>query len=350
MRTFRYQILPALLLGSSVLFTFACGARDEQRSETVAETGAGAETGAYPDEDGAPRDPELRSQARSVDVGEEPPPAVSVEERAEIEARERRLAARQAELDARERVLREREQQGQARISPKPAPRQEAPPRVDRQDEAEPEEARSAPEPAREEPEAREEREEENAVEPEEMPEPLAASVSVPSGTVLDVEFLESLGSESSTAGDTFRVRVSGDVVEDGVVAIPGGSEVLGVVTEAVPLRRKVGGRARLALRFTDLVLPSGATVPLDASFLEEGRNETGKDAATIGGGAAGGAVLGRVISKKDRSKGAIIGAIIGAAVGTAIASKTAGQEVVIPEGTVISLKLDTPVEVRARR
>jgi outer membrane lipoprotein SlyB len=99
-------------------------------------------------------------------------------------------------------------------------------------------------------------------------------------------------------------------------------------------------------LRFTDLVLPTGATVPIEASFAQQGRSETGRDAATIGGGAAAGAILGRVIGKGNRSKASVIGAIIGAAAGAAIASRTPGEEVVIPEGTVVSLRLDAPVEV----
>ncbi|HXU82045.1 MAG TPA: glycine zipper domain-containing protein, partial [Polyangia bacterium] len=103
-------------------------------------------------------------------------------------------------------------------------------------------------------------------------------------------------------------------------------------------------------LKFTDLVLPSGQTVPIHASFLQEGRSETRKDAATIGGAAAGGAVLGRILSRKDRSRGAVIGAIIGAAAGTAIASRTPGEEVTIPEGTAVNLKLDDAVEIRPRR
>jgi hypothetical protein len=45
-----------------------------------------------------------------------------------------------------------------------------------------------------------------------------------------------------------------------------------------------------------------------------------------------------------------VIGAIIGAAAGTILASRTPGEEVTIPEGTVVNLKLDDRVEVRSRR
>lgn len=322
-------LLPALLCAAA-LFTFACNRGEEERAGQVSterETTSQAEV--------QPQTNELRPEPRSVEIPAETPPNVN-DQRAEISAQERQLAAKQAELDAREQRLRERERRSRPAspratvTAPKPEP--------ERQADVTP---APAPEPAREEPrpEIR-----------EETPEPpRMTTVTVPAGTVLDVEFTQTVASNTSAAGDSFRARVAQDVTEDGGVVIPAGSEILGQVTEAVPTR-KVGGQAKLALRFTDLVLPSGATVPIDASFVQQGRSETGRDAARIGGGAAAGAILGRVLGKGNRSKGAVIGAIIGAAAGTAIASKTPGEEVVIPAGTAVSLKLDNSVEVRVRR
>ncbi len=321
-------LLPALLCAAA-LFTFACNRGEEERAgqvSTARETTSQAEV--------QPQTNELRPEPRSVDIPAETPPNVN-EQRAEISAQERQLAAKQAELDAREQRLRERERRSHA-ASPRATV--QAKPEPERRADVTP---APAPEPAREEPrpEIR-----------EETPEPpRMATVTVPAGTVLDVEFTQTVASNTSAPGDAFRVRVVHDVTEDGEVVIPAGSEILGQVAEAVPTR-KVGGQAKLALRFTDLVLPSGATVPIDASFAQQGRSETGRDAARIGGGAAAGAILGRVLSKGNRSKGAVIGAIIGAAAGTAVASKTPGEEVVIPDGTVVSLKLDNSLEVRVRR
>jgi type IV secretory pathway VirB10-like protein len=299
----------------------------ERGAETRALPEATESPRAYETEDTAPpavaQDPEVQPQQRVVVVQPEPGPDRGAER--ELNARERRLAQRQAELDARERHLRDQERRESQARAEKPA---------------RPEETEEAAPAA---PAEREERSEEPAPSPEIEP------VTVPAGTVMEVEFLRSLSSETSSAGDTFRARIASDLTSGGAVVVPAGSEVVGVVTEAVPLR-KVGGRAKLALKFTDLVLPSGATVPIHASFLQEGRSETRKDAATIGGAAAGGAVLGRILSRKDRSKGAVIGAIIGAAAGTAIASRTPGEEVTIPEGTAVNLKLDDAVEIRPRR
>ncbi len=170
----------------------------------------------------------------------------------------------------------------------------------------------------------------------------------VPAGTVIEVAFLDGVSSKSSQAGDSFRARVSKDVVQDGIVVIPAGSVVVGSVTEAVPLK-KIGGQAKLALEFTKLELTSGRTAPISASFSEAGKSETGKDAATIGGATAGGAVLGRMLSKGDRNKGTVLGAIVGAAAGTAIASKTKGEEVEIPAGTAITLKLQDAAQITVR-
>ncbi len=160
--------------------------------------------------------------------------------------------------------------------------------------------------------------------------------VTVPAGTSFEVELTKGLASNASSVGETFRARLVADLRLDGALAIPAGSEVLGVVTDAVGARR-IGGKARLTVKFTDLVL-----------FLEEGKSRAGRDTATIGGSTAGGALLGRILGNGGR--GTILGALVGAAVGTAIASKTAGEEVVIPEGSVISLKLDQPLAVAAIR
>jgi type IV secretory pathway VirB10-like protein len=319
--------LPALLCGAA-LFAFACNRGEENRAgQAATDHEMTSETQAQPQTN------ELQPAPRSVEVPEETPPNVN-EERADLAAQERKLAAKQAELDAREQRLRERERQSHAAArpaaTPKPAPQASS--------------AEAAPAPRPEpEPESEEPRPEVR----EETPQPpRMTSVTVPAGEVLDVKFTQTLASDSSAPGDSFRVRVAQDVMADGEVAIPAGSEIVGEVTEAVPLP-KIGGQAKLALRFTDLVLPSGYTVPIQASFVEQGRRETGRDAATIGGGAAAGAILGRILGKGNRSKATVIGAIIGAAAGTAIASKTPGEEVVIPSGTQVSLKLDDAVRVK---
>jgi hypothetical protein len=177
-----------------------------------------------------------------------------------------------------------------------------------------------------------------------------AVAVTVPAGTSLDIEISKGLSSATSRVGETFRARVARDIYDqDGGLAIPAGSEIAGEVSQAVPLDRKIGGEASLGLRFTDLVLPSGETVPIQASLVRTGPSKTGRDAATIGGATAGGAILGNILSRGNRGRGSVLGALIGAVAGTAIAAHTKGQEVEIPQGTVVGLQLDQSVRVHRR-
>ena len=336
MRNVRFQFfLLALLLALSAS-GMGCRQSEEPESDRVA-----AEQEEEAAEEVITDDPEIQPEQRVVVV--EPETGEDAGARQDLEERERQLAERQAELDSRERRLREAAER-QAR-TPEPAPPVEREEPVEAEEplrEPIPTEEVTEPSPVTRDEEAELEREEE-----EERERPAALVVNVPAGTVMEVQLLEGLSSQTSEAGDIFRARVASDVATDGAVGIPAGSEVVGVVTEAVPLG-KVGGRAKLGLKFTDLVLPSGRTVPIDATLVQQGPSETRKDAATIGGAAAGGAILGRVLSKKDRSRGTVIGAILGAAAGAVIASRN-GEEVVIPEGTRLDLKLDDEVEVRGR-
>lgn len=409
MRNVRFQpFLLALLLGLSA-FGMGCRQSEEAEGDRVVIEQDEQDRETVQDEpEIVGDDPELQPEQRVVVV--EPESGEDAGALPDLDEREQRIAERNAELDARERRLREQEAaerqaslrqreqarqperqvrepepkpepERQARV-PKPAP-QKAPaptPRVEREEPAREEEMETEevaesrrPDPrderneeaereaaeleqerkarereARERETQRESREQEEREREQEARQPAPLVVNVPAGTVMEVELLEGLSSQTSEAGDIFRARVASDVASDGAVGIPAGSEIVGVVTEAVPLG-KVGGRAKLVLKFTDLVLPNGRTVPIDASLVQQGSNETRKDAATIGGAAAGGAILGRVLSKKDRSKGTVIGAIIGAAAGAVLASRN-GEEVVIPEGTRLDLKLDDEVEVRARQ
>ncbi|HSG38716.1 MAG TPA: hypothetical protein VLE27_03670 [Thermoanaerobaculia bacterium] len=332
-----HSILPAIV-AAAALFSFACASGEDDVAGDVTTHGETAtQVAQAPLALGTPQVNELSNAPRTVDVQEDA--TVSDDEAAELEAQERELAARQADLEARERRLREQERERRAEARPGV---REAEPAVEevevREERGRAEEARIA----RADPE------------PEPDPEPAAerlpaliTTATIPTGTTMDVEFAETVASNTHSEGDTFRVRVTSDIREEGHLVIPAGSEILGQVTEAVPVQKKIGGRARLALAFTDLVLPSGTRVPIEASFVQQGRNETGRDAATIGGAAAGGAILGRVLNKGDRSKGGVIGAVIGAAAGAVIASRTPGQEVVFNEGTVVSLRLNDPVEVR---
>jgi type IV secretory pathway VirB10-like protein len=166
----------------------------------------------------------------------------------------------------------------------------------------------------------------------------------------VSIELLDRLSSGTSMPGDRFRARVAEDVLAGGAVAIPAGAKVSGVVTEAVGLK-KIGGKPKLRLEFTEVQLGSSRDEDLHATYAAAGKSETKKDAATIGGAAAGGAILGRIIGhqRDNDARGTAIGGVVGAAAGTAVAAKTKGQEIVLASGHVIDIVLDEPIRVTTR-
>lgn len=171
----------------------------------------------------------------------------------------------------------------------------------------------------------------------------------LPAGTVLELEILDGVSSKTSKVGDAVKARLAVQVERDGEVVIPKGAQVSGEVTEAVALK-KIGGQAKLGLDFSRLEMPNGGTAVIHATLVEIGKSETKKDAAVIGGSAAGGALLGRLLSRDNKTKGTIIGAVVGAAAGTAVAAKTKGQEIELPAGSVLKLKLDQDAQIPVNR
>jgi len=269
-------------------------------------------------------DPALAQPGTGVDSPDAQGPypvATELERERQLVERERAVAEREAAVAQREAAARPAARPAARRAAP--APRRAPAPAVERYEE-----------PVYEAPVRRASRS--------------YGTVTVPGGTSLEVALLDSISSATAAPGDSVRARVASDVYEDGRVAIPAGSELAGVVSEAVPLRR-VGGRARLGLEFDRLELPSGESVPISADYLAIGKSETGKDAATIGGATVAGAVLGREVgSRRHRDRSTAIGAVVGAAAGTAIANRTRGREIRLPAGTVLNVALDGSVSVRA--
>ena len=163
----------------------------------------------------------------------------------------------------------------------------------------------------------------------------------VPAGTVLMVVFKETLSSATSRDGDRFRAEVVDPVRVNGRVAIPAGSVISGRVLSARPAAKLGSRRAQLNLEFTSLRIGSGRDNPISASFHEQGTSATRRDATTIGAAAAAGAVIGRVLGE-DR-KDTVIGAVVGGAIGTGIAARNRGEEVTLPEGIAVEIRLDAP-------
>jgi hypothetical protein len=124
----------------------------------------------------------------------------------------------------------------------------------------------------------------------------------------------------------------------DGRVAIPAGARVRGIVTNAEPAGRASSG-GRIEMTFDQLQLPNGRRVDIRSSVASI--EEEGFSKKRAGLGAVIGGILGGVL---DGKKGALIGVLVGGG-GAVVADK--GNEVEIPAGTVVNLRLDRPLEAR---
>ena len=162
----------------------------------------------------------------------------------------------------------------------------------------------------------------------------------IPAGHELDVRLQNALSSETSTAEQRFQATTAADVMQNGVVLVPAGSVVRGVVSSVRPAGRvdRVGS---LTLSF-DQITVRGRNYPIRGmatQVFESGgiREEVG----TAGAGAGVGGVIGGLIGGV---KGAVLGAVIGA--GGAIAA-TDGKDVHLPAGAVVRVRLDSAVTVR---
>ena len=85
-----------------------------------------------------------------------------------------------------------------------------------------------------------------------------------------------------------------------------------------------------------------GRSYRIDAApFRIKGKSDAKETAAEIGGGAVVGGIIGAVAG--DVVKGAVVGAIVG----TGVAVATKGNEIVLPAGQKLVVRLNEPLTVR---
>lgn len=162
----------------------------------------------------------------------------------------------------------------------------------------------------------------------------------LPVGQEIDVRLQDALSSSTATAEQRFQATTVVPLEQDGRVLVPAGSQVRGIVSSVSPAGR-VDRTGKLTLAF-DQITVNGREYPMRAlatrAFESGGIRE---EAGTVGTGGAAGAIVGGILGGL---KGALIGAVVGA--GGVIAA-TEGKDVELPAGTIIRIRLDTPVEIR---
>jgi hypothetical protein len=162
-------------------------------------------------------------------------------------------------------------------------------------------------------------------------------------GTEIQVRLDESISSRTARREDRIDASVYRPVRAQGRLAIPAGTQVRGIVRVAEPAERPSRG-GKLELEF-DALFFDRTRVDLRSRVV--GILEEGEDHRSTGEKAGIGAVLGGVIGGiLGGKKGALAGVLIG---GTGAVAATKGEEVDLPAGTIITLRLERPLVIPRR-
>jgi len=167
--------------------------------------------------------------------------------------------------------------------------------------------------------------------------------ITVPEGTVVQLRTSEPVDSKRAKDGTPVEFTVIRDVAVGGMLAIPRGATMHGVVTQTKN-SGPVGGSPELSLRLTSLDL-GGQNYPIESDqFKVRGPNKAGYTAGNTIGGALLGAIIGGAVG---RGEGAAIGAGAGAAAGLGASAATPGPRAWIPAEALVTFHIGAPVTVQ---
>ena len=176
-------------------------------------------------------------------------------------------------------------------------------------------------------------------------PAPAAAAkktVTVPSGTPINVRLSQDITADASQAGQVFKAVVDDPVMIGGQVVVPRGSAV---VLQAVKVEQAgdFKGADKITLKANSLAFGGRQYETVTAQVESKGSGEGKKTARKVGGSAGLGAIVGGIAGG---GKGAAIGAAVGAVGGTAIAA--GGEEhLKIPAETRLTFNLSAAVNIQ---
>ena len=184
-------------------------------------------------------------------------------------------------------------------------------------------------------------------------PAPLAPG-EIGEGTTIRVRLLDRLSTAESKDGDPFRSRVASDVLQDGQVLIPTGSEIDGKVTNVST--GSLGGHGSMRLNPETVILPNGSRYRLYAEVSgtpgsgtrvgSEGAINPGshvkRDSIEYGGAVGAGVVAGAAIGGPV---GALTGSLVGAGLVT-VHLLVNHPQAHLEEGTVLLFTLTQPLHL----
>ncbi len=173
-------------------------------------------------------------------------------------------------------------------------------------------------------------------------PQPVVRTVTIPAGTIVPVRITEGLTSQTAQPNQVFHGSLAGDLIADGMVAVPHGASVTGRVVDAKDATH-FSGNSLLSIELTQ-ISARGRQIPVVTdAYSRQGQGRGKNTAMKAGGGAALGAIIGALAGG---GRGAAIGAAAGGATGAGVNAVTRGQQVQIQPETLINFKLQSPITV----
>jgi hypothetical protein len=177
---------------------------------------------------------------------------------------------------------------------------------------------------------------------PAAAPAPVKKTVTVPSGTAINVRLTQDIDADASKAGQLFTSVVDDPVMLGGNIVIPRGAQAM-VQAVKVEQSGKMKGSDKVSLKLNGIKF-GGNVYQVTTAYVEtQGKGEGKKTARKVAGGTGLGAIVGGIAGG---GKGAAIGAAVGAVGGTAIAA--GGEEhLKIPAETRLTFNLSAAVNIQ---
>jgi len=161
----------------------------------------------------------------------------------------------------------------------------------------------------------------------------------VPVGTELDVRLQTHLNSATAKLEQRFEATTVVDLTMNDHVVLPAGTVVRGFVGSVRPASR-TSRQGSLTLAFDEVVLKGGPS-RMRATVTRALDGKMSEDVSRIGTGAVVGAILGGLLGG---GKGLLVGVLVG---GGGTIAATDGTDVDLPPGTILRLRVDSPLEIR---
>ena len=177
-------------------------------------------------------------------------------------------------------------------------------------------------------------------------------SIAIPRNTILALELLTPVSTDTSQRGDRLQARViepaqyAGYMVEGRVSQVRRPGKVKGVAELQLAfdqIRSNDNRSATLHAELIEVTPMGGESTEIDSEGGVKGRDSTKDDAAKVGAASGVGAIIGLIAGG---GKGAAIGAIIGGGVGTAGVMTQRGKEIRLDRGQHLKIRTSTDTSV----